>query len=227
MSERLTYYYVYGFYQDMDCYVGVRLQKELKPHGIDIEIIDARGGHTRFDCSVSSGVAALEALYEKHKKPLRILGGSVGGFIALIYSAKDPQNVEQLIVLNSVVNFESIWPKILSLFLPNVPPEESMKKWKEEGQLMLKGIQMEAAEPVSYNYFLDSLTYPAYPLLDIPVLALVAAKDPVIPLSFHHEWKQMQKNPDQVKMVEFDDHHGLVLDSSWETITSAIVDYSK
>lgn len=227
MSERLTYYYVPGFLHGTDCCVGLRLQKELKPHGVDLDLIDPKGGYTLSDCSISLGVAFLEALYEKHRKPLRILGASMGGFIALIYSAKYPQNIEKLILLNSALNLESVWYNILPFYHPNVPAEETMKKWKEEGNLMFQGVQMEAPEPISYNYVADSLTHPAYPLIDIQVLSLVASRDTVIPLSMHQEWKSKQKHPENVKLVEFDDVHGIRLDSSFEFIASSIADYSK
>jgi len=227
MSEGLKYYFVHGFLRGTDCSVGTRLQKELKPHGIDLELIDARGGFSRFDCSVSTGVAALEALYEKHKKPLRLVAASMGGFTALIYSAKYPQNIEQLILLTCAVNLESVWNTIVGNLIPNIPPEETMKKWKEEGQIVFHGAGPEEVYPVSYNYVADSLTYPAYPLINFPVLSLVASKDSFIPLAFEYEWKQRQKNPDQVKLVEFDDDHLFFSDAAWQVITSAIVDYSK
>eukprot|EP00210_Caulerpa_lentillifera_P002689 g2569.t1 len=226
MSSRLLYTYVHGFTHTTDCIVGTEFQKRLKPHGIDVEIIDAMGGCSRFDCSVSSGVAALEAIYEKRRKPLHLIGASMGGLISLIYTSKHPENVVHLVLLNPVTNVESIWPNIVSVFHPEAPADETMKKWKEEGQLMFQGIQMTEPKPVSYNYVVDSLTYPTYPLVEMPVLLLVGVKDFVIPLAIHQEWKKLQKDPEKVTLVELDEGHMIQSEHEWEAIVSAVVKYT-
>eukprot|EP00210_Caulerpa_lentillifera_P002687 g2567.t1 len=226
MSGEVLYTYVHGFTHTTDCIVGVELGKRLKPRGIDVEIIDAMNGLTRFDCTVSSGVASLEAIYEERRKPFYLLGASMGGFVALNYASKYPQNVDRLILFNSVLNLESIWPNIIKLFHPDESPEELMKKWKEEGQLMFQGFQMTEPEPVSYNYVVDSLTYPAYPLVDIPVLSIAGVHDMAIPIANHHEWKKLQKKPEKVTSVEFIDGHWPLSEASWEIIISAIVEFS-
>eukprot|EP00210_Caulerpa_lentillifera_P002212 g2126.t1 len=229
MSERLVllYTYVHGFGQTTDCVIGTELCKRLQPHGIHVEIIDAMNGLTRFDCSVSSGVAALEAIYKKRKKPFQLIGASMGGLISLIYTKKYPENVDRLILLNPVLNLESIWSSIIKMYHPKVPGEELMKKWKEEGQIMIKGIQMTNSETISYDYVVDSLTYPAFPLVDKPVLSLVGVQDFVIPLSYHQEWKKRQRDPEKVTIIEFDDGHFVQAEKAWETIVSVIVKYSK
>eukprot|EP00210_Caulerpa_lentillifera_P002668 g2548.t1 len=226
MSDGFSYTYVPGFLHGTDCVVGVELRKRLKPYGVDVEIIDAMNGLTRFDCSISSGVTALEAVYEKCKKPLYLLGASMGGFIALVYTAKYPQNVDRLVLLNSALNMKSTWLNILQMYHPDVSGEESMRKWKQEGQLMFQGVQMTKPEPVSYNYVVDSMTHPAYPLVDVPVLSIAGVHDVIIPHANHHEWKKRQINPEKVTSIEFNEGHGPFSEASWETIVSSIVKYS-
>jgi len=125
MSDSYVYAFVHGFLENTNCRVGNRLKKEVRKHGIDLELIDAMGGYTFRDCSVSSGVAALEALYEQRKKPLRLIGVSMGGLIATNYTIKHPQNVDRLVLLNPVVNLESVWYTIVEALIPGM--EEKAK----------------------------------------------------------------------------------------------------
>eukprot|EP00210_Caulerpa_lentillifera_P002688 g2568.t1 len=227
MSEQYLYAFVHGFSKDQACIVGNGLKRRLKPHGIELDLIDARGGLSFTDCTISSGVDAVKALYETHKKPLRLIGDSMGGSIAANYTNQYPQNVDRLVLINPAFNLETNWQTIVDAFSLDILSELAMQKWKDEGQLILHAQHMAKPEPVSYNYVVDSLTYPAYPLVDISVLLFSSIHDTLIPAVTHQEWKKLQKDPEKVNIVELDEGHELRSEPSYEIVISTILTYFK
>eukprot|EP00210_Caulerpa_lentillifera_P002667 g2547.t1 len=225
MSEQYSHVFIPGLLKDQTCDIGNNFKTKLKPYGIDLEIVSSLGGSNYFDATISKGLAAVEALYEKHKKPLRLIGSSMGGLIAAIYAQRYPQNVNRLILRCPAFNLETNWPNILAVIFPDAPGEVSMNKWKDEGQLTMCLPYLNAPEPISYNYVVDTLSYPAYPLVDISVLVFSSLHDTLIPAATHQEWKKRQKNPEKINIVELNDGHDIRSEASWDIMISAIVEH--
>lgn len=149
----------------------------------------------------------------------------MGGLISTIYTSRHPDRVDRLVLLNPSFNLESNWLPIIGAIIPNKPAEASMQKWKKEGQLMMQGVQMDEPTAVGYSFFLDSMTYAAFPRVDKEVLILAGAQDIAIPLATYHDWKKQQSDPELVELIEVDDDHHFSSEQSWKTMIPAIVKY--
>eukprot|EP00210_Caulerpa_lentillifera_P002685 g2565.t1 len=224
-GEEYVYAYVHGFLNDKNCMIGNKLKTRLKPHGINLEILDAKGGRGYLDSSVTSGLDGVEAFYQKHKKPLRLIGFSMGGLISTLFASKYPDRVDRLVLLNPGFNLESNWSCIVSLTSRGSPAEVSMKKWKEEGALMMQGLQMSEPTSVGYTFYIDSLKYPAYPKVNMDVLLIAGTEDLAIPYKTQHNWKKQQLDPQRVKLIEIEINHHFLSDASWDIMIPAILDY--
>ena len=106
MATQFCYLYLHGFRGDVQTTKGAIFRKRFAEKGIELNVFDVKAGKGHADTRVSISLQALEAFYHEHKKPLRLIGSSMGGFISAVYASQHPTHVDRVILLNPAVNLK-------------------------------------------------------------------------------------------------------------------------
>ena len=71
---------------------------------------------------------------------------------------------------------------------------------------------------IPYAYVEDSLQFPRYPSVPCPTLILVGTHDKIIPPKNGYVMQLEQENPDRMKLIELDDDHDFLKESTIDRI---------
>jgi pimeloyl-ACP methyl ester carboxylesterase len=143
--------------------------------GIDVSIPALDGGDFR-NLTITSQLAVIER--EIRGERVTIMGSSLGGYLAALYAAAHPRQVEHAIMMAPAFCFARRWSAELSAHL----------EWKRTGLTEVFHYGEHRTRELSYNLIADGLEYEDYPNLSQPVLILHGARDPVVPVSLSEEF---------------------------------------
>jgi len=101
-----AYAYLHGFRSDVHSIKAKVFKQRFEERGISLEVLDVKGGKGHEDALVSIGLDVLDQFYEKTKKPLRLIGSSMGGFISAVFAARHPDRVDRVILINPAVHLK-------------------------------------------------------------------------------------------------------------------------
>eukprot|EP00210_Caulerpa_lentillifera_P002686 g2566.t1 len=223
--NKFSYVHLHGFLGSTQSRLGTSVREIFRPKGIDVHLLDLTAGYGYRNTSISIGLTKLDEFYQETQKPLRIMGNSMGGYIAALYTSRNPDKVNRLVLYNPAFNLEANWPTIVASFYPNKPIEDLMQQWKKNGEMTFPIKTQTEEVVVDYNYVLDSLMYPAYPIVEVPTKVFVGINDTLIPVTTHDEWFKRQKNQREIELIRLDDDHFFSSMSSLETIHEGLIDY--
>ena len=106
MATQFRYLYLHGFRGDQESTKGGIFRKRFAEKGIELNVFDVKAGKGHADTRVSISLQALEAFYDEHKTPLRLIGSSMGGYISAVYASQHPTHVDRIVLLNPAVNLK-------------------------------------------------------------------------------------------------------------------------
>jgi len=150
----IVYVYCHGFLSGPESKKGTWLKKELREKfGIDLLLLDLNGPEK--DPAAISPDTSLEALKravglvdeggdgaterkKKIKKRLRIVGSSLGGYVAALFASKYPEYVDRLSLLCPAFDMESRWNESWG--------RDFLKTWKRKGSQVFQRGREEAKE---------------------------------------------------------------------------------
>jgi hypothetical protein len=127
-------------------------------------------------------------------EPARLIGSSMGGYLASLYAASHPE-VEKLLLLAPAFDFAARWRDKL-------PPGNDLEVFHYADQRM---------RTVHYGLIEDALRYPAYPDFQQPALIFHGVDDDVVPIDLSRSFARTHPNAPLVELAS--DHELLnVLD---------------
>ena len=97
-----------------------------------------------------------------------------------------------------------------------------MANWKRDGELDWVYGEEKDRVKVPYSCVEDSLQYPGYPKVDCEVLAFFGKHDVFCSPTILRRFKEEQRNPDLVKLFEFENELNLYRSRSYEIIIEEI-----
>jgi uncharacterized protein len=135
-----------------------------------------------------------------------LMGSSLGGYLAALYAARHPGEVERMVLLAPAFQFASRWR---ARFRP-----EDLELWKQQGSAPFFHYGYKSAQRLGYSFVEDADQYEDAPDFGQPVLILHGSEDAVVPPGISREFAAGRPN---VRLRLFPSGHELtdVLAGLW------------
>ena len=167
--------YLHGFASGPTSSKARFFSAKFQEAGIGVSIPALDGGDFR-NLTISSQLDVLER--ETRGERVVLMGSSLGGYLAAVYAARHPEQVERAIMMAPAFCFARRWAA-------EIP---AIEEWKRSGVMELFHYGERRNREIGYNLIADGLEYEDYPDVRQPALILHGALDPVVPVSLSEEF---------------------------------------
>ena len=198
--------YLHGFCSSSKSAKGVFLSARFKECGIQVVLPDLDEGD--FEHTTISRQLALVRRAARHLRPSMVIGSSLGGYLAALCAARDPDMVPRLVLMAPAFDFASRISLVLG---------PRMTAWRREGSLPFHHYGLQREAPLDYGFIEDARRYEPFPAVSVPTRVLHGRRDesvdPALAARFARE------TPD-ADLQWFDTDHQMldVLDQLWSSI---------
>jgi uncharacterized protein len=202
--------YLHGFASSPSSRKATFFREKLQPLGIELETPQLEQGDFR-NLTLSKQLRAIESALGG--APVRIVGSSMGGYLAALYAASHPE-VEKLVLLAPAFNFYLRWVESLG--------NEKMQQWQAQGEIPVYHYAEGREVPIGYQLIEDAKRYEAFPRFSQPSLIFHGTQDAVVPVLYS---EQVARSHPNVKLVTLNSGHELtdVLGTIWEESKSFLL----
>jgi pimeloyl-ACP methyl ester carboxylesterase len=146
---------------------------------------------------------------ERGGKPLRMIGSSLGGYVAAWFAATHPERVDRLVLLCPAFGLSGRWRDLVA--------PERLAEWRETGWLAFddaRGVPV----PVHYAFFEEGARVPTMPHVTCPTVVVHGRGDETVP--FAQSVRYLAETPAVQELIAVDDGHDLL--ASLREIDAAI-----
>jgi pimeloyl-ACP methyl ester carboxylesterase len=160
--------------------------------------------------------AALEALDRMHddagRPQWRLIGSSMGGYLAARWAELHPDRVERLLLLCPAFDLPGRWAEMFG---------DAFERWQDEGSMAMPDGAGTLTD-VHFGLVEDARTHPKTPNPLHPTLVIHGRDDIVVPIGSSREWAEAS---DSRTLIEVDDGHPLhdSVDAIAEHATSFLI----
>ncbi len=201
--------YLHGFASSPDSFKGVALRAALAPAGVSLALPDLNAPSFEH-LTYTSALAAIDAMdaAHGHATPWRLIGSSLGGYLAARWAQLNPSRVERLVLLCPAFEMLKRWPRLLGA--------GAIEAWERTGRHEFpdhRGVPT----AVHYGLIDDAAQHPAAPAPPCPTLIIHGIHDEVVPIETSRRYCESHGH---VELLEVDSDHGLV--SALDEITAAV-----
>lgn len=206
--------YLHGFASGPTSSKARFFTAKFQEAGVQISVPALDGGDFR-NLTVTSQLAVVER--EAAGEQVVLMGSSLGGYLAALYAARHPQQVERAVMMAPAFCFARRW----SAELPG------LAEWKRTGVLQLFHYGERRKREIGYGLIADGLEYEDYPDVQTPTLILHGALDPVVPVSLSEEFVKRQQSRARLRVYPQSGHELTdVVDDMWNEV-SGFLGFSK
>ncbi|TPV96480.1 MAG: alpha/beta fold hydrolase [Myxococcales bacterium FL481] len=197
--------YLHGFRSDANSVKGTWLAERYLARGKTLERLDLNRPSFR-ELTLSGALAALDEAHAAGPASARwrLVGSSMGGYVAALWSASHPERVDRAVLLCPAFGFARRWEALIGA--------AGMQAWQQTGWRTFVG-PGERESPVHWALVEDMRRHPEQPAIACPTVIVHGRRDTVVPLSVSRGYAET--NP-SVELTEVDDDHAMV--DSLETI---------
>lgn len=135
--------------------------------------------------------------------PIRLVGSSLGGYLAALYAAAHPE-VERLVLLAPAFNFPVRWAESSG--------PAKMRTWKNNGWLDVYHYADQRTRRVHYGLYEDALHYAGNPNFRQPARIYHGVNDATVPVSHSRDFAAQHPN---AALTELDSDHELLNVLAW------------
>ena len=198
VSYQFRYAYLHGFGSNSDSKKGKHLERMFAGFGIELLLPDLnRPSFTRL--SPNTVLTDLESILgrDASEPRLRLIGSSLGGWLAALFAQRHPQRVDRLVLIAPAFDFGEHLRARLG--------EDGIERWLEQGHLMFpnaEGLDV----PVHAAFLMETCALPQRPSVTAPTLLLHGRHDDLIPIVSSREYAREHAN---VELIELDADHAL------------------
>ena len=197
--------YLHGFASGPSSSKARYFRERFAEMGVELETPDLAEGNFE-GLTISGQLQVVERLAAG--EPVRLLGSSMGGYLAALYAARHPET-DAVVLMAPAFGFARRWPLSLG--------EERMRKWRETGTLPVYHYGEERLCGVGYRLIEDGAQYEDYPVVTQRALVFHGRQDEVVPAQFSIDFAE--RAPAVELHVLESDHQLLdVLDFMWSRI---------
>lgn len=139
-------------------------------------------------------------------QPAVLMGSSLGGYLAALYAARHPQNVERVILMAPAFRFPSMWRRRYTA--------QELEEWKRTGMSPVFHYGYGAEKMLGYQFLEDSQLYEEEPEFRQPGLIFHGTADDVVPAEFSRAFAATHKNA-ELRLLESGHELKDVLEPMW------------
>ena len=195
--------YLHGFASSPSSRKARFFAERFRELGIGLETPDLAQGDFR-NLTLTAQLNLIAQL--GRDQPVSLIGSSMGGYLAALYAARHPGNVEKLVLLAPAFSFTSRWPQLLG--------EPAMEQWKRTNTLKVFHYSEGREVELGYQLVEDAEQYEAYPEVEQPVLIFHGRHDTVVPPEFSVTFAERHPNA-RLHLLDSDHELTNVLDTMW------------
>lgn len=206
----LRYAYFHGFRSSPSAKKGLHLRERLAAEGIDVLLPDLnQPDFARL--SVGAMLAHLDRLHEREGRPAwRIVGSSLGGWLAARWAELHPERVDRLVLLCPAFDLAHRWPRMMA--------PGDFDRWRREGEIETEDAAGQAVR-LHFGFYEEASRESQWPEVSCPVTVVHGTRDETVPVESSRRWVASQPG---ARLIEVDDAHDLL--ASLDTIDRAVVD---
>lgn len=168
----MKFIYLHGFASSPASRKAQFFADKLRSAGADVEVPALeRDGFENL--TVSGQLRVIETVAAG--KPVRMLGSSMGGYLAALYASLHPE-VEKLLLLAPAFGFAERWKLRLG--------EDQFSRWRDTGYMEVQHYATNTVQRVGFGLIRDGLQYPAEPAFAQAALIYHGLADDVVPVDF-------------------------------------------
>ena len=191
------YAYLHGFASSPRSRKGVALAERFAAAGRTLHLPDLNQPSFA-ELTFTGALQAMDALDGATSGgPWRLIGSSMGGYLASRWAELRPERVERLVLLCPGFDLNSRWPALLGA--------DQVARWRAQGFLTLPdGAGVPTA--LRWRFIEDAIAHPAYPEVPCPTRIVHGRQDEQLPIEGSREYAAGRAH---VSLVEVDDDHAL------------------
>jgi pimeloyl-ACP methyl ester carboxylesterase len=195
--------YLHGFASSPQSSKAQFFKRKFEQRGISMQIPELDAGDFE-RLTVSGMLETVRATVDGRTGVL--MGSSLGGFVAALYAARHPREVERLVLLAPALQFSKRWRARFS-------PEE-LAEWKRLGWKNFYHYGRKREERLAYSFIEDAARFESEPEFPQPALILHGSRDEIVPVEMSRDYVLCHP---QAKLKEFDSGHEMtdVLEDLW------------
>lgn len=153
--------------------------------------------------TISAALAELDAMHERvqatHSTPVRwrLVGSSLGGYLAARWAQLNPERVDHLLLLNPALDLHGM--------VDHAFGAGALERWEKDGALT---IQDDQGQPCAlhYGFAQDAKTHSNTPEVSCPTRIIQGTQDEVVPPENSRRYASAHAHVD---LIEVDDDHRL------------------
>jgi pimeloyl-ACP methyl ester carboxylesterase len=198
MTSRHRHAYLHGFASSPHSRKGVALARAFAARGLTLERPDLNlPSFARLDpVAMLAAVDEMDAR-DPHGPPWRLVGSSMGGWLAARWAELHPDRVDRLVLLCPGFELSWRWPAILG--------PERMARWQREGALAFADAAGEQVD-VHWGFLESARRQPGTPEVPCPTCILHGVRDEIVPVEQSRRYASTRPH---VQLIELDDDHAL------------------
>ncbi len=202
-TAAVTLVYLHGFASGPGSTKAQYFRARFAALGVDLAIPDLAPDFTHM--TITSQLAIVEPLLTAG--PAVLMGSSLGGYLAALAAARQPERVRGLVLLAPAFGFADRWEQRIGT--------EAYARWKRAGTMTVLHYGLERELPLSFDLIADARRYPAEPDPGCPALVIAGRRDDAVPLPAVEHFADARAGRD---LVVYDAGHELteVLAPMWE-----------
>ncbi len=180
--------------------LGAQLRDEL---GYQVQVPDLEEGAFP-ELTISRQLALIDRTLQP---PAVLIGSSLGGYLASLYAARNPDKVTALILLAPAFDFHRLWCEELG--------PERLAEWRRSDALPVFHYGSGGTATLRYSLIEDAAQYEAFPDVHQPTLVFHGTDDPLVPVALSDSFVRRGANR---QLVELSSGHELtdVLHPIWQ-----------
>lgn len=196
--------YLHGFASSSQATKGQAMRRYYQARGLELHTPDLNAPSFA-ELSYTAMLAAFDQLDRELDQRdgvapgstrWRLIGSSMGGFLAARWAQLHPERVDRLLLLCPAFDFVDRWPSLIG--------PDNFQRWRERGRFPLPDATGKVVE-VHFGLVEDAMTHPARPEVPCPTTIIHGTVDTVVPIASSREYAQA--HAERVRLVEVDDDH--------------------
>ncbi len=204
--------YLHGFGSSPLSRKGQDLKARFEARGVPFFLPDLNVPSFE-QLTYTGALQAMDVLDEREGKNAtwRLVGSSMGGFVASRWAQLNPDRVDRLLLLCPAFDLMSRWPQMMG--------EEAFALWERKGAFFLTAPDGEPA-PVHWGFVENANRHPTHPDVACPTRIIHGTTDEVVPIESSRDYAAPRPHVD---LFEVNDGHDLA--ASLEPIANHALEF--
>ena len=195
--------YLHGFCSSSKSAKGQFLASRCAEIGVEVASPDLDGGDFR-NTTLTKQLTGV-GQFARELQPTLLIGSSLGGYLAALHAAREPNTVRSLVLMAPAFDFARRLRNLIG---------EQVTQWRSEGSFAVYHYRYEREVPLAYGFLEDAMGFEAFPDVKVPTKVLHGLLDEVVSPQLSKQFANARPN---VEIEWLDTDHSMldVKDEIW------------